>query len=527
MTCQRSNIITKNLLNTFLSAVIFSLLSFHAANAATIDIMLVYDTTATAWVNNNGGMTAFSLDAVNRMNQAAQNSNIDLTFRLVHSVSVNYTHQDFDIDLTAITNGTGGFANIDTLRNNYGADLVALLIDTGSPYGTTGLGWLLSSYNGSPGNAYTTSAIQAVAISHTLTHEVGHNMGAHHSKFQSISQGPNPYINAPYSAGWYFTGIDSIKYHTIMAYDSDGYGNFYQPAPLFSTPLLSYQGTITGDAQDGDNSRLIRDTMDVVASYRVAEGSLSVTIEPQDAQTDGAQWRRTGTTTWYNSGSTESNLLSGQYIVEFKTIDGWETPVETPVDVYANQTATVTGSYSAVYVPVGSLSVAIEPQNAITEGAQWRRVGTGTWHNSDFLEEFLPAGQYVVEFKEVDGWETPANITLNIFDGQTTLGSGTYSPIYVPVGSLNITILPPEAVAAGAQWRRAGTDIWYDSGSTEGNIDTGQYTIEFKTLDGWGLPIELTVGIIDGQTTSASGTYIEENPQPGKAIPWLLLLLTE
>lgn len=529
MNCPRPSRLAKILCTILTVVFISSFLLIGEASAVTIDVMLVYDTTATTWVNNNGGKDAFSLDAVNRMNQAAQNSNIDITFRHVHSVSVNYTHQDFNSDLDAITNGTGAFSNIDTLRDNYGADLVALMIDTGSPYGTTGLGWILGSYNGSPGYAYTTSAIRSVAISHTLTHEVGHNMGAHHSKFQTSGPGPNTYINAPYSAGWYFTGTNSVQYHTIMAYSSDGHGNYYSSAPLFSSPLLNYQGTTAGDAQDGDNSRLIRDTMNVVAGYRDAEGSLSVTIEPQNAQTDGAQWRRVGTTTWHNSGYAESNLLSGQYVIEFKTVDGWEKPADITVDVYAEQTAGVTGTYTPVYVPVGSLTIFIEPQNAITEGAQWRRVGTAAWHESGYLEEYLPVGQYVIEFKEVDGWSTPENTDIDIFDTQTTASIGLYSIIYIPVGSLNITLLPPEAVEAGAQWRRTETTTWYDSGSTEGNIETGEYTIEFKAVEGWTTPDEINVNILNDQTSSASGAYIDKNPsQPqSKAMPWMLLLLAE
>jgi len=527
MNYPRASLLTKYLINILAIFIISSFLVIQAAGAVTLDVMLVYDTTATTWVNNNGGMEAFSLDAVNRMNLAAQNSEIDITFRHVHSVSVNYTHQDFDSDLSAITNGTGGFSNIGTLRDNSGADLVALLIDTGSAYGMTGLGWLLGNYNGSPGYAFTTSAIRSVAISHTLTHEVGHNMGAHHSKNQNNGEGPNSSL-ADYSAGWYFTGTNTQDYHTIMAYNSDGYGNYYQSAPLFSTPLLTYQGTTAGDAQDGDNSRLIRDTMNAVAGYRDAEGSLAVTIEPAGARTDGAQWRRVGTTTWHDSGFAEQNVLSGQYVVEFKIVADWEEPADTTVDVYANQTATPTGTYSPIYQPVGSLTVTIEPQGARTDGAQWRRMGTATWHDSEFLEEYLPVGQYVIEFKEVDGWEKPANITVDVYDTLTTTESATYSIIYVPVGSLNITILPAEAAAAGAQWRRVGTTTWYDSGSTEGNIDTGEYSIEFNTLDGWESPAELTVDIVDGQTTSASGTYVNENPpRTSKSLPWMLLLLAE
>ena len=262
---------------------VFSILPWaRAVQAATIDIMLVYDTTATSWVASNGGMTAFSQDVVNRMNQAMQNSGVDITFRLVHSMSVAYTTQSstttpLSADLNALQAGTGPFAAVATARNTYGADLVSMLVDHGSAYGYVGQGYMLTDWSGHANYAHTVNAIRAVAIDHTLTHEVGHNLGAHHSKYQASDPGPNPNLDNQYSAGWYFTGTNGVKYHTIMAYDDDGYGSSYTEAPLFSTPLKTYQGVAAGHASHGDNARLLRQTQDVVAAYRTG-GSTEPTI---------------------------------------------------------------------------------------------------------------------------------------------------------------------------------------------------------------------------------------------------------
>lgn len=214
---------------------LLSLFFANIAAAEVVDIMLVYDTTATSWVNSNGGMAVFSQDAVTRMNQAMQNSGISHSFRLAHSMSVNYTTTSngstpFYDDLNALEAGTGGFAAVHTARETYKADLVAMLVDTGSAYGYVGLGDLLTAWTGVPNSCFTVNAIQSVNISQTLTHEVGHNLGAHHSKNQSASPGPNIYLDNQYSAGWYFTGTNSYDYHTVMAYNNDGYGNSYIPA---------------------------------------------------------------------------------------------------------------------------------------------------------------------------------------------------------------------------------------------------------------------------------------------------------
>lgn len=212
--------------------------------ASVIDIMLVYDTTATTWVATEGGMETFAEDAVFRMNQALVNSDVDLEFNLVHTMSIPYTTQATDNltplgdDLDALEGGSGYFATVHAARETYGADLVSMLIDHGASWGYVGIGDLLTSMSWSnPAAAFSVCAIQSVAISHTLTHEVGHNLGAHHSKDQDSSPGPNTYLGLDYaySAGWYFTGSNTTDYHTIMAYNNDGTQS-YTSAPLFSTP---------------------------------------------------------------------------------------------------------------------------------------------------------------------------------------------------------------------------------------------------------------------------------------------------
>ena len=56
-------------------------------------------------------------------------------------------------------------------------------------------------------------------------------------------------------------------------------------------------------------------------------------------------------------------------------------------------------------------------------------------------------------------------------------------------GNLQVTITPPEAVTAGAQWRRKGTLVWQASGATETGIGAGYWQVEFNHLPGWA-PLE-------------------------------------
>ncbi len=163
-------------------------------------------------------------------------------------------------------------------------------------------------------------------------------------------------------------------------------------------------------------------------------GLLRITVEPSEARNAGAQWRRTGTTTWRDSGTTETNIPLGTYTVEFKDVEGWNKPANITLNINADQTSTATGTYTKTK-QTGSLQITIEPAEARNAGAQWRRKGTSTWRDSGATEISVPTGTHTVEFKDIGGWNTPGNTTVNINANQTTTATGTYAQIgaYQPI----------------------------------------------------------------------------------------------
>ena len=335
-----------------LFSLLLNLFIINTAAAVIVDVMIVYDTTATTWVASNGGMAAFSQDAVSRMNQALQNSGLDDdSFRLVHSMSVNYTTTSngttgLSPDLYPLQSGSGVFEPVHTARDYYGADLVAMMVDTGSAYGYVGVGYTLWQWSGTPDYGFTVNAIRSVEFSHTMTHEVGHNLGAHHAKNQASSPGPNNNLDGQYSAGWYFTGTNGVKYHTIMAYNSDGFGGYYQSAPLFSTPLITHQQTPAGDANDGDNRRLISETIGTIADYKYSSNVTltGLSISGPTTVNENSTATYTATASW-SDGSTSSVNATWSENSPYTSINS--SGVLSVSSIPSDQTVTISASFTS------------------------------------------------------------------------------------------------------------------------------------------------------------------------------------
>ncbi|MHC4544626.1 MAG: hypothetical protein ACYSYL_08880 [Planctomycetota bacterium] len=236
-------------------------------------------------------------------------------------------------------------------------------------------------------------------------------------------------------------------------------------------------------------------------TYIQHTGSLQVTILPPEANDAGAQWRVDGGT-WQDSNTIVTNIVVGSHTVEYKWIYGFNEPNSQTVQINYGQTTTTTGTYIQ---QTGSLKVIILPQEAVDANAQWR-VDGGAWRDSNDTEPNLTVGLHTVEYKTIYGWNAPPNQQIFIYIGLTTTTTGTYIR---QTGSLQVIILPQEAIDAGALWRVDG-DIWRDSNDTEPNLGVGSHTVEYKTIFGWDEPNSQTVQINEDQTTTTSGTYIQQ-----------------
>ncbi|MFA5293189.1 MAG: M12 family metallo-peptidase [Phycisphaerae bacterium] len=234
---------------------------------ATIDVMIVYTPAALNRIGGLNNINSFIGNTIANANLVLNNSNTTLTVDLVYSAEVSYTESGSSYtDLDQLTYTGGGYSSMDevhTWRNQYGADLVVLFADVED---VGGLGWLLNTTSGLPEYGFSLTSVRwgTWAIDDFVTiHEMGHNMGCHHYKWQTTQPGPGLFS---YSAGWRWVA-NSVNYCSVMSYGQDG---SYSGTRLgyFSNPDVYNQGVATGNAADGDNARTIRETKNIIAAYR-------------------------------------------------------------------------------------------------------------------------------------------------------------------------------------------------------------------------------------------------------------------
>ncbi len=248
-----------------------------------------------------------------------------------------------------------------------------------------------------------------------------------------------------------------------------------------------------------------RQTAQVTGDYTAAvanAGALQVLISPAGAANAGAQWQ-VGSGAWQTNGAIVSGLSAGVHTVSFSVTPGWTTPASLDLTITNHQTTVVRGTY---VLQAGSLQVTLLPAAAVSAGAQWQ-VDGGTFYGSGTTVSGLSPGSHTVEFKTTLGWTTPVNQQVTITNGQTTAETEVYVQRNAGAGALQVTLLPGNAINAGAQWQVDGSAP-QPSGAIVSNLTAGLHSLTFTTVPGFFPPPNQIVTISEGQTNSASGTYL-------------------
>ena len=98
-------------------------------------------------------------------------------------------------------------------------------------------------------------------------------------------------------------------------------------------------------------NHLQREAIEVTYVRTPQTGTLTGTVEPEQARSAGAKWRLDGGD-WIDSGKTISGIPVGLHTIEFKEIPGWAKPISQSVEISDGECKEIRGTYTRPLVPL-------------------------------------------------------------------------------------------------------------------------------------------------------------------------------
>lgn len=226
-----------------------SLLSSALVSAATVDLLVLYDTYSKNYFS--GDPQTAMVSWVNQMNATYRDSQVDIQIRLV-GVRPN---ENAGTTMNAVLSSIRTNAGIIALRDQLGADFVSQLHQTGS----CGLGYV------SVSKSYAFNVVGPNCGPLTMVHELGHNMGLNHSRRQGDTGGSR----YGYGLGY---GVDN-QFATVMAY-----GSSFNASRMarFSNPTIQCKGlpcgVPVGQSEEAYAALALQNVRDEIAAFNPTKG---------------------------------------------------------------------------------------------------------------------------------------------------------------------------------------------------------------------------------------------------------------
>jgi hypothetical protein len=231
-----------------------SALGVGADDASTFDVLMLYTPAARVRRGGTAQIEALVSQVISDTNTAFARSGIPSRVRLVGTRELALVEAaQMSTDLAALRGST----EARTLRDLARADLVQLLVSS-PDQSACGVGYLLTSLGATTFDAYSLADV-ACAAQYTPTHEMGHNMGAHHAPEDGAS-------GALFSYSYGFKD-PARGFRTMMAYSCAGAS--CGRIPNFSNPFVAQNGGVTGTVSQ-NNARSIVEAAPTVANFRQA-----------------------------------------------------------------------------------------------------------------------------------------------------------------------------------------------------------------------------------------------------------------
>ena len=258
------------------------------------DLLVAYTQGACSWAGGCAALEADITTAVADLNNAYSASGINITMNLVGMALTDYAGTNASTALNDLRgNGDGQMDELHPLRDQLGADIVALIYDGEG----CGIGYLSSSAS----SAFNVTDVPCLVGNRTMAHEIGHNQGAHHDRV-TAGAGSSASFNYGYRR-CNDTSVDATSspwFRTVMSYSCSG-------APRvghFSNPNVDYLGVSTGVdhnlvTDDGAwNALTLNNSAAYVAGFRASAqpanppaGPTGLTAQAVSADTIDLVWQ--------------------------------------------------------------------------------------------------------------------------------------------------------------------------------------------------------------------------------------------
>ncbi len=225
-----------------------------------MDVLIVYSNDALAVIGSVASVESLAQASIDNMNTSLANSQLLSGVDSVNVVAIIGIDRDESGDSNIELSWLRGDANVLSLRNQYGADLVSMISATTG----CGIGYVMRN----PGPGFSESAFQVTkytcAVGNlTMAHEFGHNLGLEHNP-ENSSAWPNN-GSYPYSYAQYHDG----SYRTVMSYSA--------PCTMgctrrmyYSNPDVIFNSLATGVVDEKDNTRSLEQNTLFTVDFRTS-----------------------------------------------------------------------------------------------------------------------------------------------------------------------------------------------------------------------------------------------------------------
>ena len=233
-------------------------------DGSVIDVLVVYTPAARQAEGGTVAMEALIDLSLAETNTAFGNSLINTRLRLAHAAEVAYDESIGMSDtLYRLREPADGYLDeVHDLRDQHGADMVALLIEGG---GYCGIAYVMQTLSHDfEAKAFSVTGRTCAAGNLTFAHELGHNLGCAHNREDTHAAGL-------YSYAYGYWDPNEV-FRTVMAYNCPGN---CPRVRYFSNPDVRYNGLVTGNslthAQPTHNALTINQSAQTTACFRQAD----------------------------------------------------------------------------------------------------------------------------------------------------------------------------------------------------------------------------------------------------------------